>query len=233
VLDRQAESVLAAAVVRHSAGRLSHYEHALNAAADIAGLSRDELAAALLATILGDDGSVPVDSASSRSRDHTARSESRQHVGAPHGRGDARDHRGGRDDSDRRLRQHSDNRSARPNRSQSERSWTKRESSADDGGRRQWDGSRSDRTTDVARADRPRKSKPPRWDATRRAERNSGSDARSTGSYNSPRAGARSDQRTSTWGSRDGSGRAAGRPDRQGPSWKPQTGQRRGHRSVA
>jgi ATP-dependent RNA helicase DeaD len=148
VLDRQAEAALAAAVARHSAGRLTNYLHALSAAADIAGLSRDELAAALLATVVGDDGTVPADIASTR---NTARD-----------RG-ARADRSDRSDRSDRQSRHTAMRGDRPARGRSDH-------------RSRWDGPQRDRSTDVGRADRlrttdrPRKAKP-RWDAKRRAQR--------------------------------------------------------------
>jgi hypothetical protein len=238
VLDRQAESALAAAVARHAAGQLAHYAHALTAAADIAGLSRDDLAAALLATIVGDDGSLPVEIAPSRSRDHAARPESRKHdrsgawsdrashdsSGASHSRPDSRDRdaRGSRDDADRRPRRYTDTRSDRPTRVDSERPWAARAARTERDERRPWDGPQRDRSADVARTDRPRKTKP-RWDAERRAERNSGLDSRGA---------SRTDKHAGAW-VRDAAPRAAGRPERQGPSRHRPVAQRRSERSSA
>jgi len=221
VLDRRAEAALAGAVERQPAGRLDHYLHALSVAADIAGLTRDELAAALLATVVGDDGTLAVDIAPSRQgrRDSTARPESREF-------------RGRRDETDRRSRA-TDNarrtgRADRPGRheaSRSDRSWhgTPAHDSRDD--RRPWDGPRRERSGDVARTDGPRKTKP-RWDAARRAERHGGPDTRGTASHGGSASG-------TTWGGRDGANRAAARPDRPGSSRSHQPAPRRSQRSAS
>ncbi len=59
---------LAAALDRHAAGNLQYYRNALRAAADRTGLPVEEIAAALLATMIDDDGSTAADTADVRPR---------------------------------------------------------------------------------------------------------------------------------------------------------------------
>ncbi|OJV30962.1 MAG: hypothetical protein BGO26_03015 [Actinobacteria bacterium 69-20] len=59
---------LAAALDRHTAGNLQNYRGALRAAADRTGLPVEEIAAALLATMIDDDGSTVTDTVEARPR---------------------------------------------------------------------------------------------------------------------------------------------------------------------
>lgn len=68
VLQQQASYALAAAAARLDAGRLSAYAKALEDAAADASVSTEMLAAALLATVVGDDGAAHVDPAPVRQR---------------------------------------------------------------------------------------------------------------------------------------------------------------------
>lgn len=68
VHEHQASRALAAALERHGVGRLHTYRDAVRATADIAGVSVEELAAALLATMVGDDGSAPLEIVEARPR---------------------------------------------------------------------------------------------------------------------------------------------------------------------
>lgn len=59
VRTHRAARILAAAVDRHAAGGLQNYRGALREVASRSGLPAEEIAAALLATVLGDDGTMP------------------------------------------------------------------------------------------------------------------------------------------------------------------------------
>jgi ATP-dependent RNA helicase DeaD len=172
VRDRQAEAALAAAVNRHTAGRLDSYLSALTVAADIAGLSRDELAAALLATVVGDDGTAPVEI-------RTTRRDRQDGAGRPRRDRDRDRDRDRQDAAPRRSRGESgrDRYEGAPRRG--------RERPESTGRRAYRDANRQDAPSrDAQFHDRPHKSKP-RWDSARRAERDASTqghrDARQAG----------------------------------------------------
>ncbi|MEO7126461.1 MAG: DEAD/DEAH box helicase [Nakamurella sp.] len=102
VLDRQAEAALAKAMARHAIGTLTNYANAVAVAADIAGLTQGELAAALLATLVGDDGTPAVEIKSTYS--------SRNDRDRDRGRSDSR----GRDRNDGPRERHGSYERSRP-----------------------------------------------------------------------------------------------------------------------
>lgn len=150
VHQQRATMTLGAAARRHAGGNLARYREALYAAAATTGLPADELAAALLANLIGDDGSAPVEIASARKR-FEAR-------GAERDRGPRGERYGARGDSYSPRGDKYGARSERPSRAGEDRG-------------------RSDRVNGRP-SDRPARFEPrasdrtkPRWDQARREER--------------------------------------------------------------